>query len=37
MQLEELGQESNDIGNRTPDLPECSTVPQPTTLSRKKY
>jgi hypothetical protein len=27
-------EKSNDIGNRTLDLPTCSVVPQPTTLPR---
>jgi hypothetical protein len=27
-------EKSNDIGNRTRDLPACSIVPQPTTLPR---
>jgi hypothetical protein len=36
MRLEELGKlrKSNDlIGNRIPNLPTCSIVPQPTTLT----
>jgi hypothetical protein len=35
VRLERLGQlkKYNDIGNRTRDLPACSIVPQPTTLS----